>query len=160
MNPEVSTAVDGGVLTITLDRPKANAINVATSQALYAAFARLQQEPALRVAIITGTGRFFSAGWDLSAAVAGEAIGQTEYDNIDGNIDPVLAEIEGIVYIGDRDDIDDKYFQTIARLVAIHSAAKFSNAPVDLATVRQHENRLRELAASQPTYQTQKGEYF
>ena len=57
-------------------------------------------------------------------------------------------------------DIDDKYFQTIARLVAIHSAAKFSNAPVDLATVRQHENRLRELAASQPTYQTQKAVYY
>ena len=34
MNPAVSTVVDGGVLTITLDRPKANAINVATSQAL------------------------------------------------------------------------------------------------------------------------------
>ena len=96
----------------------------------------------------------------LGKVVAGEALGQPEYDTIDGNIDPVLAEIEGIVYIGDRDDIDDKYFQTIARLVAIHSAAKFSNAPVDLAAVRQHENRLRELAASQPTYQTQKGEYF
>ena len=74
MNPAVRTAVDDGVLTITLDRPKANAIDVTTSLALHAAFVRLQQDPALRVAIITGTGRFFSAGWDLSAAVAGEAI--------------------------------------------------------------------------------------
>ena len=59
MNPSVRTAVDDGVLTITLDRPKANAIDVTTSLALHAAFVRLQQEPALRVAILTGTGRFF-----------------------------------------------------------------------------------------------------
>jgi len=70
----VRTTTDQGVLTITLDRPKANAIDVATSRALYAAFARLQDDPALRVAIITGTGRFFSAGWDLNAATEGEAI--------------------------------------------------------------------------------------
>ena len=38
----VRTHAEGGVLTITLDRPKANAINVATSHALYAAFAQLQ----------------------------------------------------------------------------------------------------------------------
>ncbi len=96
----------------------------------------------------------------LGKAVAGEALGQPEYDTIDNNIDPVLAEIEGIVYIGDRDDIPDRYFQTIARLVAVHSAAKFSNTPVDLVEVTKHENRLRDLAASQPTYQTQKAVYY
>ena len=96
----------------------------------------------------------------LGKAVAGEALGQPEYDTIDNNIDPVLAEIESIVYVGDRDDIPDRYFQTIARLVAVHSAAKFSNAPVDLVEVTKHENRLRDLAASQPTYQTQKAVYY
>ncbi len=96
----------------------------------------------------------------LGKAVAGEALGQPEYDTIDNNIDPVLAEIENIVYVGDRDDIPDRYFQTIARLVAVHSAAKFSNAPVDLVEVTKHENRLRDLAASQPTYQTQKAVYY
>ncbi len=96
----------------------------------------------------------------LGKAVAGETLGQPEYETIDGNIDPVLAEIEGIVYIGDRDDIPDRYFQTIARLVAVHSAAKFSSGPVDLVEVTKHENRLRDLAASQPTYQTQKAVYY
>ena len=107
MNPAVRTAVDDGVLTITLDRPKANAIDVTTSLALHAAFVRLQQDPALRVAIITGTGRFFSAGWDLSAAVAGEAIdadhgpggfaGLTEFFTLDK---PVIAAVNGLAIGG------------------------------------------------------------
>ena len=61
------------ILVITLDRPKANAINVATSNELYQAFRTLDQDPGLRVGIITGAGRFFSAGWDLNAANEGEA---------------------------------------------------------------------------------------
>lgn len=96
----------------------------------------------------------------LGKAVAGEALGQPEYETIDGNIDPVLAEIENIVYVGDRDEIEDKYFQTIARLVAVHSAAKFSNAPVDLVEVARHEQRLRYLAAQNPTYEVARGQYF
>ena len=96
----------------------------------------------------------------LGKSVAGEALGDVEYDTIDGNIDPVLAEIEAIVYVGDRDDIPNKFFQTIARLVAIHSAAKFANAPVDLEQVARHEKRLRYLAAQQPTYQVLKADYF
>src|SRR5215475_14042996 len=62
----VSVVVDDGVLIVTLDRPKANAIDVATSNALYAAFRRLEDDDSLRVGVLTGGGdRFFSAGWDL-----------------------------------------------------------------------------------------------
>jgi len=96
----------------------------------------------------------------LGKAVAGEPLGSIEYDTIDGNIDPVLGEIRPIVYIGDRDSIPVEYFQTIARLVAVHSASKFSNAPVDLALVEQHENRLRYLSAQKPSYQTLQVQYF
>ncbi len=103
----VRTEAKDGVWTITLDRPKANAIDVATSQLLYAAFERLQNDPALRVAIVTGTGRFFSAGWDLNAASKGEAIdvvhspggfaGLTEYFTLDK---PVIAAVNGIALGG------------------------------------------------------------
>ena len=96
-----------GVLTITLDRPKANAIDVTTSRALYAAFKQLQDDPALRVAIITGSGRFFSAGWDLSAATEGEAIdadhgpggfaGLTEFFSLGK---PVIAAVNGLAFGG------------------------------------------------------------
>jgi len=96
-----------GILVITLDRPKANAIDVATSKALYSAFKRLQDDATLRVAIITGTGRFFSAGWDLHAATKGEAIdadhgpggfaGLTEYFNLEK---PVIAAVNGLAIGG------------------------------------------------------------
>jgi crotonobetainyl-CoA hydratase len=64
---------DGAVLEVTLDRPKANAIDSATSRLMGECFANFRDDPALRVAILTGAGdRFFSAGWDLKEAAAGE----------------------------------------------------------------------------------------
>ena len=73
MSQAVSTSVNGQILEITLDRPKANAIDAATSRALSAAFVEFRDDPDLRVAIMTGAGdRFFTAGWDLNAAAEGE----------------------------------------------------------------------------------------
>lgn len=107
MNTPVQLQASDGILTITLDRPKANAIDVPTSRLLYAAFERLQDDPALRVGIITGTGRFFSAGWDLNAANEGEAItadhgpggfaGLTEFFDLSK---PVIAAVNGLAIGG------------------------------------------------------------
>ncbi|WP_299356853.1 carnitinyl-CoA dehydratase [uncultured Shimia sp.] len=73
MTEGVTTRRDGHVLEITLDRPKVNAIDVATSQALAAAFKELHDDPELRVAILTcGGDKIFSAGWDLKALNSGE----------------------------------------------------------------------------------------
>lgn len=64
---------NGGVLEVVLDRPKANAIDSATSRAMGEVFAGFRDDPNLRVAVITGAGdRFFSAGWDLKVAAQGE----------------------------------------------------------------------------------------
>ena len=73
MTSPVTAVRDGPILEVTLDRPKANAIDAETSRALSETFVEFRDDPDLRVAIFTGAGdRFFSAGWDLTAAAAGE----------------------------------------------------------------------------------------
>jgi crotonobetainyl-CoA hydratase len=65
---------NGEILEITINRPKANAIDAATSREMSAVFESFMKDSQLRVAILTGSGtRFFSAGWDLTAASEGEA---------------------------------------------------------------------------------------
>ena len=62
----VLTEQRGAVLEVILNRPKANAIDVATSRELGEVFAGFRDDPELRVAIITGAGeKFFCPGWDL-----------------------------------------------------------------------------------------------
>ena len=71
----VSTRRDGAVLEVTLDRPKANAIDLETSRLMGETFKAFRDDPELRVAILRTAGdRFFSAGWDLKAAAAGDAV--------------------------------------------------------------------------------------
>ena len=73
MNSAIQVETRGTVLVVTLNRPKANAIDVPTSRLMGDTFAAFRDDPALRVAIITGAGdKFFCAGWDLKAAAQGE----------------------------------------------------------------------------------------
>lgn len=65
--------VDGAIGRIILDRPaQGNAIDVALADALMAAAVRLAEDPAVRVVTLTGSGRLFCAGGDISAFSAGE----------------------------------------------------------------------------------------
>ena len=64
---EVEVARDGSVQTITLNRPdKLNAFNLAVHEGLRAALEEAR-DPAVRAVVITGAGRGFSAGQDLTA---------------------------------------------------------------------------------------------
>ena len=74
MNDVVRTRREGGILEVTLDRPKANAIDARTSRLMGEVFQAFRDDPEQRVAIITGAGeKFFCAGWDLKAAAGGES---------------------------------------------------------------------------------------
>ena len=100
----VRTKVEGGVLEVTLDRPKANAIDLVTSRIMGGVFRAFRDDPALRVAILRAEGeKFFCPGWDLKAAAGGDAVdgdygvggfgGLQELPNLNK---PVIAAVNGI----------------------------------------------------------------
>ena len=103
MNP-IKTKRDGAILEVTLDRPKANAIDLATSRVMGEVFRDFRDDPDLRVAILTGGGeKFFCPGWDLKAAADGDAVdgdyGVGGFGGLQELRDmnkPVIAAVNGI----------------------------------------------------------------
>jgi hypothetical protein len=108
VTPDRAVAADAlitmGVLEVTLDRPKANAIDLATSRIMGEVFTEFRDDPDLRVAILTGAGeKFFCPGWDLKAAAEGDAVdgdygvgGFGGLQELRGLNKPVIAAVNGI----------------------------------------------------------------
>jgi crotonobetainyl-CoA hydratase len=106
-NP-IRTERRGTVLEVIIDRPKANAIDAATSRIMGEVFAGFRDDPALRCAILTAAGdKFFCPGWDLKAAAAGESP-DTDYgvggfgglQELPGLNKPVIAAVNGLAFGG------------------------------------------------------------
>jgi crotonobetainyl-CoA hydratase len=100
----IRTRVEGAVLEVTLDRPPANAIDLATSRIMGQVFRAFRDDDGLRVAILRAEGaKFFCPGWDLKAAAGGDAVdgdygvggfgGLQELPNLNK---PVIAAVNGI----------------------------------------------------------------
>ncbi|MEW9917971.1 carnitinyl-CoA dehydratase [Marimonas sp. MJW-29] len=100
----IKTRREGAILEVTLDRPKANAIDLATSRIMGETFQQFRDDPDLRVAIITGGGeKFFCPGWDLKGAADGDAVdgdyGVGGFGGIQEMRDmnkPIIAAVNGI----------------------------------------------------------------
>ena len=97
--------VADGVMTITLNRPKAkNAVNKAVAEGVSAAIDELESNSELRVAIITGAGGTFCSGMDLKAFITGE-LPVVEGRGFAGLVEytvkkPVIAAVEGYALAG------------------------------------------------------------
>ena len=108
MSDTIRTRREGAVLEVTLDRPKANAIDLATSRVMGETFKAFRDDPEARVAIVTGAGdRFFSAGWDLKAAAGGDAVdgdygvgGFGGIQELPGLDKPLIAAVNGLAVGG------------------------------------------------------------
>jgi enoyl-CoA hydratase len=76
VSDEVLVERRGAVQVITINRPEArNALNLAVAQGVAAAVDELDEDDALRAAVLTGAGGTFSSGMDLKAFMRGETPG-------------------------------------------------------------------------------------
>ena len=98
---------DGPIAIVTIDRPHArNAVNAETARALADRFRRFDADEALSVAILTGAGSAFCAGYDLKQTATGHRGHRVEAG--DGPMGPtrlklskpVIAAIEGHAVAG------------------------------------------------------------
>ncbi len=100
----IKTTRRGHVLEVTLDRPKANAIDLVTSRVMGDVFTEFRDDPNLRVALMTAAGeKFFCPGWDLKAAAEGDAVdgdygagGFGGLQELRGLNKPVIMAVNGI----------------------------------------------------------------
>ncbi len=100
----IRTRREEHIIEITLDRPKANAIDLPTSRQMGEVFMQFRDDPELRVAILRAEGeRFFSAGWDLKAAAEGDAVdgdygigGFGGLQELGNQNKPVICAVNGI----------------------------------------------------------------
>lgn len=108
MSEAVQLRREGKILEVTLERPPANAIDLATSRELGDVFAEFRDDPGLLVAILRTAGdKFFCAGWDLKAAASGDAVdgdygvgGFGGLQELPGLNKPVIAAVHGLAMGG------------------------------------------------------------
>ncbi len=91
---DVLYSVDDAVATITLDRPEAmNSLTARMKSELLEALTRASQAYAVRAVLLTGSGRAFCAGQDLSEHAAGLETGRGLDDTVRTHYNPIVMTI-------------------------------------------------------------------
>lgn len=104
----------GARATIRLNRPKhLNRLQPDDLEALLELFDRIEADPAIRVLVLTGTGRAFSAGYDLNSVAerAGSAVEENSagsaFEVVANRLEdlgiPTICRLNGGVYGGSTD---------------------------------------------------------
>jgi enoyl-CoA hydratase/carnithine racemase len=105
--------IDGARATIRLNRPKhLNRLQPDDLEVLLKLFDRIENDPAIRVLVLTGTGRAFSSGYDLGsiaerAANAQEQTAGSAFEIVVNRLEdlavPTICRLNGGVYGGSTD---------------------------------------------------------
>ena len=96
MSEELLESVDGGIATLTMNRPDArNALTREMTARLADSLARLARDPAVRVVVLTGAGRAFCSGGDVKA-FAQRAAGTLQQPGFDERVTDLRARMEAV----------------------------------------------------------------
>ena len=89
MSGTITTEVSDHIMTVTLDRPESlNSFNIAMLRELHDAFDRADSDDAVRVVIVTGAGRAFCAGADLSGGAE-----SFDHESVTGSVGSPRGEV-------------------------------------------------------------------
>ena len=100
----IDLEVSDYIAVVRLDKPPVNALDRATRRRLIEIFDEVSERPDVRVAILTGTGKFFCSGADLkdrpNADKAGDFLDHNRWTRETGNAirecaKPVIAAVNG-----------------------------------------------------------------
>ncbi|HKP11641.1 MAG TPA: enoyl-CoA hydratase/isomerase family protein [Blastocatellia bacterium] len=93
MSEMIELEMNDGIATLRLSRPPANALDLPFITELAHAFAELENRGDVRALIVTGAGRFFSAGLDLKAV---PTYGREEQRALATNLNRMVGRLYGL----------------------------------------------------------------
>jgi enoyl-CoA hydratase len=142
MNDVLTMEVEDQVALLTLNRPeKLNAMNNALLAAILATLDEIELDTTIRVVVITGAGRAFSAGADIAAfrrhleAGPAEAVarfmrpGHRMTRRVESFSKPVIAAVNGLAYGGGCELVE------AAHLALAADTAQFSKAEINIGII-------------------------
>jgi enoyl-CoA hydratase len=142
MNDVLTMEVEDQVALLTLNRPeKLNAMNNALLAAILATLDEIELDTTIRVVVITGAGRAFSAGADIAAfrrhleAGPAEAVarfmrpGHRMTRRVESFSKPVIAAVNGLAYGGGCELVEATHLALAA------DTAQFSKAEINIGII-------------------------
>jgi 2-(1,2-epoxy-1,2-dihydrophenyl)acetyl-CoA isomerase len=99
MTTDLQETIDGGIATLTMNRPEArNALSRDMMMALAEALPRLANDPAVRLVVLTGTGAAFCSGGDVKG-FARNAAGAPVTMSFDSKVTDLRMRMEAVRWL-------------------------------------------------------------
>lgn len=94
--PTILSELQSGVLTLTMQRPPVNALNMETITGLFNAFKDAFRDPAVRCVLLTGSQGVFSAGHDINEMLSAHEQKISYRDHLLETYNPLILQIRQV----------------------------------------------------------------
>jgi 2-(1,2-epoxy-1,2-dihydrophenyl)acetyl-CoA isomerase len=89
----IETAMESGVLTLTINKPPVNALDRSTILSLLTSLQEASNDAAVRSIILTGSGQVFCAGHDINEMLAGQSQQVSYREHLLETYNPLILQI-------------------------------------------------------------------